>query len=102
MWWDSYPYSTLSVHALHPQYLALRATVDDIEGASMPPDISAEIENARVQLDGPDVDYEGTMATKKRLCRKIFDAVGHKTLQTQAYKVGLLLLGHALPLLLDT
>eukprot|EP00878_Enallax_costatus_P005731 GHUV01006009.1.p1 GENE.GHUV01006009.1~~GHUV01006009.1.p1 ORF type:complete len:779 (+),score=167.27 GHUV01006009.1:209-2338(+) len=86
MWWDSYPYSTLSVHALHPQYLALRATVDDIEGASMPPDISAEIENARVQLDGPDVDYEGTMATKKRLCRKIFDAVGHKTLQTQAYK----------------
>lgn len=27
-WWDSYPYSTLSVHALHPQYLALRALLD--------------------------------------------------------------------------
>jgi len=48
MWWDSYPYSSLSVHALHPQYLALRATLDDLQGVSMPPDIAAAIEGARV------------------------------------------------------
>ena len=24
-WWDSYPYSSLSVHALHPMYLSLGA-----------------------------------------------------------------------------
>lgn len=88
MWWDSYPYSSLSVHALHPQYLALRATVDDLPGVSMPADIAADIEEARAKLDGPAVDYEATMAIKKKLCRRIFDAVGYKSLHTQAYKVG--------------
>lgn len=48
MWWDSYPYSSLSVHALHPQYLALRATLEDLPGVQMPPDIAAAIEAARV------------------------------------------------------
>jgi 4-alpha-glucanotransferase len=24
MWWDSYPYSSISVFALHPQYLSLK------------------------------------------------------------------------------
>lgn len=50
MWWDSYPYSSLSVHALHPQYLALRATLDDLSGVSMPADIAAAIEAARVSV----------------------------------------------------
>jgi len=41
MWWDSYPYSTLSVHALHPQYLALRACLE--RGQVMPPGIAAQV-----------------------------------------------------------
>jgi hypothetical protein len=48
MWWDSYPYSSVSVHALHPQYVALRAMLDDLPGQDMPADIAAEIEAARV------------------------------------------------------
>jgi hypothetical protein len=48
MWWDSYPYSSVSVHALHPQYLALRATLEDLPGVQMPPNIAAAIEAARV------------------------------------------------------
>jgi hypothetical protein len=48
MWWDSYPYSSLSVHALHPQYLALRATLEDLPGVQMPSGIAAAIEAARV------------------------------------------------------
>eukprot|EP00879_Flechtneria_rotunda_P016824 GHRR01017609.1.p1 GENE.GHRR01017609.1~~GHRR01017609.1.p1 ORF type:complete len:841 (+),score=284.87 GHRR01017609.1:629-3151(+) len=86
MWWDSYPYSSLSVHALHPQYIALRAALDDLPGISMPADIAAEIEEARVKLDGPVVNYEATMATKLRLARRIFEAAGHKSLQTQEYR----------------
>ena len=39
-WWDSYPYSTLSVRALHPQYLALRACAAPGE---VPADIAAEV-----------------------------------------------------------
>lgn len=38
-------------------------------------------------LDGPVIDYEGTMETKSRLARAIFDAAGHKSLDTPAYKV---------------
>lgn len=86
MWWDSYPYSSVSVHALHPQYVALRATLDDLPGHQMPTDIAAEIEAARVALDLESVDYEATLAAKLRLCRRIFDVAGHKSLQTQAYK----------------
>ncbi len=41
-WWDSYPYSTLSVHALHPQYLALRELLAD-EGQQLPQDLASEV-----------------------------------------------------------
>lgn len=50
MWWDSYPYSSVCVYALHPQYLALRATLDDLPGIRMPADIAAAIEAARVSV----------------------------------------------------
>ncbi|KAI8466522.1 MAG: cytosolic 4-alpha-glucanotransferase [Monoraphidium minutum] len=83
-WWDSYPYSTLSVHALHPQYLALRACVE--AGQDMPPDIAAEISEAQRRLDLPEVDYEAVVATKQRLARKIFDRDGHAALDTPAFK----------------
>nr|GMC86043.1 4-alpha-glucanotransferase DPE2 [Ipomoea batatas] len=46
MWWDSYPYSSLSVFALHPMYLRVDALSEDI-----PEDIKQEITQARVQLD---------------------------------------------------
>lgn len=41
MWWDSYPYSTVSVHALHPQYLALRGCFDS--EADIPDDIARQV-----------------------------------------------------------
>jgi hypothetical protein len=52
MWWDSYPYSSVSVHALHPQYVALCAMLDDLPGQELPADIAAEIEAARVSVPG--------------------------------------------------
>ncbi|GBF89315.1 4-alpha-glucanotransferase [Raphidocelis subcapitata] len=83
-WWDSYPYSTLSVHALHPQYLALGACAE--EGGALPAGVAAQIDEARQRLDLPDVDYEAVMETKTRLARAIFDAAGHKALDTPAFK----------------
>lgn len=67
MWWDSYPYSSLSVFALHPLYLRVQALSKNI-----PEEIKKEIEKAKQQLDGKDVDYEATMATKLSIAKKVF------------------------------
>ncbi|MBA0747834.1 hypothetical protein Gogos_004713 [Gossypium gossypioides] len=47
MWWDSYPYSSLSVFALHPLYLRLQAL-----SKNLPEDVKSEIRNAKERLDG--------------------------------------------------
>ncbi|KAL5707700.1 4-alpha-glucanotransferase [Ranunculus cassubicifolius] len=67
MWWDSYPYSSLSVFALHPLYLRVQAL-----SKSIPDEIKQEISEAKEQLDGSVVDYEGTMARKLSIAKKIF------------------------------
>ncbi|BBH06999.1 disproportionating enzyme 2, partial [Prunus dulcis] len=67
MWWDSYPYSSLSVFALHPLYLRVQALSENI-----PEDIKLEIQKAKEQLDGKDVDYEATLSTKLSIAKKIF------------------------------
>uniref|UniRef100_A0A5B7B0S7 4-alpha-glucanotransferase n=1 Tax=Davidia involucrata TaxID=16924 RepID=A0A5B7B0S7_DAVIN len=67
MWWDSYPYSSLSVFALHPLYLRVQAL-----SGKIPVEIKLEIQRAKEQLDGKDVDYEATMATKLSIGKKIF------------------------------
>ncbi|KAI4300935.1 hypothetical protein L6164_034261 [Bauhinia variegata] len=67
MWWDSYPYSSLSVFALHPLYLRVQAL-----SKNMPEEIKQDIEKAKQQLDGKDVDYEATMATKLSIAKKLF------------------------------
>ncbi|PHT54747.1 4-alpha-glucanotransferase DPE2 [Capsicum baccatum] len=67
MWWDSYPYSSLSVFALHPLYLRVEAISENI-----PEHIKQEIREARVQLDRKDVDYEASMVTKLSIAKKIF------------------------------
>ncbi|PIN19639.1 4-alpha-glucanotransferase [Handroanthus impetiginosus] len=67
MWWDSYPYSSLSVFALHPLYLRVQAL-----SANISEDILQEIQKAREELDGKDVDYEATMATKLSIAKKIY------------------------------
>jgi 4-alpha-glucanotransferase len=46
MWWDSYPYSSLSVFALHPLYLRVQALSDNI-----PEEIMQEILREKEVLD---------------------------------------------------
>ncbi|VFQ91109.1 unnamed protein product [Cuscuta campestris] len=83
MWWDSYPYSSLSVFALHPIYLRVDALSEDI-----PEDIEQEIKKARAQLDGKlqDVDYEATMATKLSIAKKVFLLEKDRILSSESFQ----------------
>ncbi|KAL8460086.1 hypothetical protein ACS0TY_031848 [Phlomoides rotata] len=67
MWWDSYPYSSLSVFALHPLYLRVQALSENLSE-----DIMQEIQQSRDALDKKEVDYEATLATKLSIAKKIY------------------------------
>ncbi|CAL9106060.1 unnamed protein product [Musa acuminata var. zebrina] len=81
MWWDSYPYSSLSVFALHPLYLRVQALSENI-----PEDIKEEILRAKEQLDKKDVDYEATMAAKLSIAKKLFNLEKSKILNSSSFK----------------
>ncbi|KAK9824488.1 hypothetical protein WJX72_010729 [[Myrmecia] bisecta] len=80
-WWDSYPYSSLSVFALHPLYLSL----DGLSGA-LPTELNRRISAARMELERGDVDYEATLAMKLAIARAVFDHEGDETLQSEGFK----------------
>ncbi|GAQ80801.1 4-alpha-glucanotransferase [Klebsormidium nitens] len=67
MWWDSYPYSSLSVFALHPLYLRVQALSDNLPEA-----IKSEIEAARRTLNKEAVEYEGTLKAKLGIAKKVY------------------------------
>ncbi|KAK4481786.1 hypothetical protein RD792_012697 [Penstemon davidsonii] len=81
MWWDSYPYSSLSVFALHPLYLRVQALSENI-----PEDIMQEIQQARVELDQKDVDYEATLAAKLSIAKKIYSQEKEVIFNSSAYQ----------------
>ncbi|KAJ7514027.1 hypothetical protein O6H91_23G023000 [Diphasiastrum complanatum] len=81
MWWDSYPYSSLSVFALHPLYLRLQALSQNI-----PSEIEEEIEVARDKLDLKEVDYEATVATKLKIAKQLFNLEKEAVFSSAEYK----------------
>jgi 4-alpha-glucanotransferase len=67
-WTDSYPYSAISVFALHPLYLR----IDELKYA-LPEGFRKELDSARAQLNAhAQVDYEAVMRVKTLLTRRIF------------------------------
>ena len=68
--WDSYPYSAISVFALHPLYLSLQALVK----GKVPAAVNGEIAEARMKSTSGDVDYTTTIADKLRIARMVFDS----------------------------
>jgi 4-alpha-glucanotransferase len=71
-WLDSYPYSCMSVFALHPLYLNLEAV------GGLPENMLREIAPERQKLNGLEaVNYEEVMAVKLRLARELYKI--HKT-----------------------
>lgn len=77
-WTDSYPYSCVSIYALHPMYCDLHKLNADIAGKYEP--MRAEL-NALKRID-----YERVNKLKNKILKEIFDADGQAVLASAEYK----------------
>lgn len=81
-WTDSYPYSAISIFALHPQFADLNA---------LPP-LSDEkqrthFDNLREELNAmKQIDYERVNEAKEKYLRLLFTQIGKKTLASAHFK----------------
>ena len=81
-WTDSYPYSCISVFAIHPQYANLHALPElkDVKAR-------AEAEKTCAELNALDkIDYEKVNGFKINYLRQIFNQEGEKMMKTAEYK----------------
>ena len=80
-WTDSYPYSCISVFAIHPQYADLHA-LPELKDAKA----RAEAEKTRAELNALDkIDYEKVNDFKINYLRQIFNQEGGKMMKTAEY-----------------
>ena len=81
-WQDSYPYNSISIYALHPQYTDFRqlpAIKDETKRAAF--------EKLRKELNElPQIDYERMFAAKMDYLREIYAQEGSKVLKSEAFK----------------
>ncbi|MBQ2344006.1 MAG: 4-alpha-glucanotransferase, partial [Prevotella sp.] len=81
-WTDSYPYSCISIFALHPQYVDLRrlpAIEDEKE--------MKKFEELRKELNAlPQIDYERVNNAKNEYLKLIYQQEGSKMLKTSDFK----------------
>ena len=80
-WTDSYPYSCISIFALHPQYADLRQLppIADKEAA-------ARMEALRKELNAlPQIDYERVNAAKTEYLRIIFSQQGRDVMRSEEF-----------------
>ena len=81
-WTDSYPYSCISVFAIHPQYANLHA-LPELKDAKA----RAGAEKTRAELNALDkIDYEKVNDFKINYLRQIFNQEGEKMMKTAEYK----------------
>lgn len=81
-WTDSYPYSCISVFAIHPQYANLHA-LPELKDAK----VRAEAEKTCAELNALDkIDYEKVNDFKINYLRQIFNQEGEKMMKTAEYK----------------
>ena len=81
-WQDSYPYNSISIYALHPQYTDFRQLplLKDEKRR-------AHYEQLRQELNAlPQIDYERMFATKMEYLHELFAQEGAKVRRTKAYK----------------
>ena len=81
-WQDSYPYNSISIYALHPQYTDLRQlpALADKERVNYYAALQREL-NAL-----PQIDYERVNAAKRGYLREVFEQEGAKILKSKAFK----------------
>ena len=81
-WMDSYPYSAISVYALHPMYLNLEKM-----GKLNEPKLEAEFAEAKKKLNQLDaVDYEAVSQIKSRFFKLLFDQEYQSILGDQGFQ----------------
>ena len=81
-WTDSYPYSCISVFAIHPQYADLRA-LPELEDAKL----RAAAEKIRAELNVlPQIDYEKVNDFKIKYLHQIFNQEGEKMMKSAEYQ----------------
>ena len=81
-WTDSYPYSCISVFAIHPQYADLHA-LPELKDAKA----RAEAEKTRAELNALDkIDYEKVNDFKINYLRQIFNQEGEKMMKSAEYQ----------------
>ena len=80
-WLDSYPYNSISIYALHPQYVDLRQLPKLADEKEM-----AEYEERRVALNAlPQVDYEAVSALKQEYLHAVFRREGKEMLSSERF-----------------
>ena len=81
-WTDSYPYSCISIFALHPQYADLSALPQIKDEA-----LRQEMEELRKELNAlPQIDYERVNDAKISYLRIIFEQEGAAMMATDEYR----------------
>ena len=81
-WQDSYPYNSISIYALHPQYCDLRQLPAIKDEAKR-----AEMEQLRQELNAlPQIDYERMFKAKMDYLHLLFDQEWTKTSKSAEYK----------------
>ena len=81
-WQDSYPYNSISIYALHPQYTDLRQLPKIKDEAKR-----AKFEQLQKDLNAlTQIDYERVNEAKMDYLRTIYAQEGTKTMKTAAFK----------------
>ena len=81
-WTDSYPYSCISIFALHPQYADLRQLPPLSDGK-----LSKEYEQLRQELNAlPQIDYERVNQAKLDILRLLYEQEGKKMMAGKEFK----------------
>ena len=81
-WQDSYPYNSISIYALHPQYCDMRQLPEIKDQAKR-----EAFEKLRQELNAlPQIDYEKMFAAKMDYLRELYAQEGSKTLKSAAFK----------------
>lgn len=80
-WKDSYPYSAISIFALHPMYISLTRL-----GALTDPELAAHFQTAQQSLNQEDgVNYEEAVRLKRDYCKAFYEQEGKNELRSEAF-----------------
>ena len=80
-WTDSYPYSAISIYALHPVYISL-SDLGQLKDRKIQQDYA---DKQRILNQQETLDYEAVMRHKMNYCRSYFAESGQILLQSEAF-----------------